>query len=71
MSIKPYFLGIVLDVRVEMSLKEENGATVLNRDVHLRYPWVLWPFKVLVDNEFRRESWRTLELLKKHLESRV
>jgi uncharacterized protein YndB with AHSA1/START domain len=69
MSMKPYFLGIVLDVRVEMSLSEgEGGVTLLKRDVRLGYPWVLWPFKVLVDKEFRRESWRTMELLKKHVE---
>jgi len=69
MSMKPYFLGIVLDVRVEMNLEEgEGGVTLLKRDVQLGYPWVLWPFKVLVDNEFRRESWRTMELLKVHVE---
>jgi uncharacterized protein YndB with AHSA1/START domain len=70
MSLKPYFLGIVLDVRVEMVLEEGDteGVTVLKRDVKLGYPWVLWPFKVVVNNEFRGESWRTMELLKKHVE---
>jgi uncharacterized protein YndB with AHSA1/START domain len=56
MSMKPYFLGIMLDVRVEIRIKEDGAGTVVERDV-------------LVDNEFRRDSWRTLELLQKHLES--
>jgi uncharacterized protein YndB with AHSA1/START domain len=70
MSMKPYFLGIVLDVRVEMVLKEgEGGGTILERNVKLGYPAVFRPFKGLVDEEFRKESWRTMELLKKHAES--
>lgn len=70
MSLKPYFLGLVLDVSVDMVLKEgEGGTTVLERDVKLGYPVALRPFERLVDEEFRRESWRTMELLKKHVES--
>jgi len=68
MSLKPYWAGLVIDVRVEMKLREEGGKTVLERDVFLIYPWVLWPFKALVDREFRGESWRTMECLKKFLE---
>ena len=70
MTLKPLALGMVLDVRVEMALREEReGVTVLERNVTLGYPWALWPVKVIVANEFRRESWRTMELLKKHVES--
>ena len=70
MTMKPYFLGVVLDVRVEIVLKEGEGEeTVLDRYITLGYPAVLRPFKVVVDGEFRRESWRTMELLKAHVES--
>ena len=72
MSMKPYVLGMVLDVKVEMTVTEEieDGAvkTKLNRDVHLSYPWALWALKPLVDNEFKKESWRTLESLKAYAE---
>jgi len=62
-------LVMVIDFRVEMSLREEGeGGTRLERDVFLIYPWVLWPFKALVDREFRGESWRTMECLKRFLE---
>jgi hypothetical protein len=68
----------VIDVRVEMRLREEvEGAegervvkTVLERDVFLIYPWVLWPFNVFIDREFRTESWRTMEALKRYLETK-
>jgi hypothetical protein len=86
MSLRPYWLGVRIGVRVEMKLREigngevegdrgegegegERGVkTVVERDVFLRYPWVLWPFKGVVDGMFRRESWRTMEALKKFLE---
>ena len=69
MTMKPYFLGVVIDVRVELVLKDnEAGGTVLERDVKLAYPAILRPFKGLVEGEFRKESWRTMELLKAHVE---
>jgi uncharacterized protein YndB with AHSA1/START domain len=69
MSLKPYWMGLVIDIRVEMRLREEGeGETRLERDVFLIYPWVLWPFKALLDREFRGESWRTMECLKRFLE---
>ena len=72
MSLKPYWLGLVIDIRVEMKLHEEGEGegvkTVLERDVFLKYPVLLWPFKALLDREFRGESWRTMECLKKFLE---
>jgi uncharacterized protein YndB with AHSA1/START domain len=68
-SLKPYWMGLVIDIRVEMRLREEGeGETRLERDVFLIYPWVLWPFKALLDREFRGESWRTMECLKRFLE---
>jgi uncharacterized protein YndB with AHSA1/START domain len=72
MSLKPYWAGLVIDVRVEMKLKEieGGGGTLLERDVFLIYPWVLWPFKVFIDREFRTESWRTMEALKRYLETK-
>lgn len=70
MTLKPAILGLVIDVRVEMTLTEDiEGVTVLRRDIMLGYPWLLWPFKAAVANEFRRESWRTMELLKRYVES--
>ena len=69
MTLKPAALGLILDVRVEMTLTEDmEGITVLQRDITLGYPWPLWPFKAVIANEFRRESWRTLELLKGYVE---
>jgi uncharacterized protein YndB with AHSA1/START domain len=69
MTMKPYFLGVVLDVRVEMVLKEgEGGGTVLERDVKLGYPVLLRLVRGLIDGEFRRESWRTMETLKEYVE---
>jgi uncharacterized protein YndB with AHSA1/START domain len=68
MSLKPYFLGLVIDVQVKMVLREEEGMTVLERDVLLEYPSFLWPFKTVIDREFKRESWRFIELLKRHVE---
>jgi uncharacterized protein YndB with AHSA1/START domain len=72
MSLKPYWLGLVIDIRVEMKLHEEGEGegvkTVLERDVFLKYPVLLWPFKALLDREFRGESWRTMECLKRFLE---
>jgi len=74
MSMKPYVLGLLLDVKVSMKVTEEAGAqgagsrTVLERDVDLSYPWALWAFKPLVDAEFKKESLRTLESLKAYAE---
>lgn len=72
MSMKPYILGMVLDVQVEMRVTEEGeGAatkTVLERDINLSYPWALWALKPVVDIEFKKESRRTLEALKAYAE---
>ena len=72
MSMKPYVLGMVVDVKVQMKVREEAGEggvkTVLDRDVSLSYPWALWAFKPLVDGSFRKESLRTLEALKAYAE---
>jgi hypothetical protein len=79
MSLRPYWMGMVIDIRVEMRLRasgEDEGQgegdrgvkTVLEREVFLIYPWVLWPFRGLVDREFRGEIWRTMECLKTFLE---
>ena len=73
MSMKPYVLGLTLDVKVEMTVTEEAGEggtvkTKLDRYVSLAYPWALWPFKIVVDNEFKKESLRTIEALKAYVE---
>ncbi|KAE8446773.1 hypothetical protein EG329_011678 [Mollisiaceae sp. DMI_Dod_QoI] len=69
MSLKPYVFGLVLDVRVQMKFREDGGQTILDRDISLGVPWVLSIFKLVIENEFRRESWRTLELLKEYCEN--
>ena len=73
--MKPYVLGMVLDIKLAMKVTEErtegeNGAvkTLLERDIFLTYPWGLWAFKPLVDAEFKKESLRTLEALKAYAE---
>jgi hypothetical protein len=73
MSMKPYVLGMVVDVKVEMRVREEAGEgggvkTVLDRYVSLSYPWALLPFKPMVDGSFKKESLRTLEALKAYVE---
>jgi uncharacterized protein YndB with AHSA1/START domain len=74
MSMKPYVLGMVLDVKVEMTVTEERTEdqagvkTVLKRDVSLSYPWALWALKPFIDAEFKKESLRTLESLKAYAE---
>ena len=75
MSMKPYVLGMVLDIKVTMTVSEdraqgEDGAfrTLVGRDISLNYPWALWAFKPLVDSEFKKESMRTLEALKAYVE---
>lgn len=73
MSMKPYVLGMVLDVKVTMKVTEEGNPatglkTVLDRDVDLSYPWALWAFKPLVDGDFKKESMRTMEALKAYAE---
>ena len=68
MSLRPFWMGMVIDIRVEMRLREEEGGkTVVERDVFLGLPVLLWAFKGMVEREFRRESWRTMEALKKFL----
>lgn len=72
MLMKPYVLGMVLDVKLEVKMTElrEDGAvkTRLERDVYLTFPWALWALKPLVDMEFKKESLRTMEALKDYAE---
>jgi len=75
MSMKPYVLGMVMDMKVTMTVTEERTEgeygtvkTLLERDINVGYPWALWAFKPLVDAEFKKESLRTLEALKAYAE---
>jgi len=69
MTLNPQSLGMVVDATLQMILREEGNKTILERNVTLGYPWTLWPFKMIFDEVVRRESWRTINFLKKHVES--
>jgi len=68
MRLNASFLGLVIDIKVTMTITEGTEGTLLERTVQLALPWVLVPFQSGVTGMFRKESWRTMEKLKGWLE---
>jgi uncharacterized protein YndB with AHSA1/START domain len=70
MKLKPFVLGLGLDVTVDMTVKnDENGGCVLDREVRLGIPTVMGLLSGVVLKQFKDESWRTMEQLKAFAES--
>ncbi|RFU26949.1 hypothetical protein B7463_g9388, partial [Scytalidium lignicola] len=72
MTLKPVFLGLIIGVRVRMTInEEEGGGSLLERTVDLDLPWILWPFQSIIREMFRKESQRTMDKLKVWIEKKV
>lgn len=69
MTMSPAAVGIVIGVKVHMIVKENADAVIVERTVEVEIPWILIPLKSFIVNSFRTESWRTMEALKKFVES--
>ena len=69
MKLNPASGGHVIDIKVEVTLKENRGVTTVERDVYLGFPEPLQPLKEAWDKGGSEESVRVLNLLKKYVES--
>lgn len=71
MKLTPSVLGLELDVTVDMIVRDsEGGGCRLEREIRLGLPPLLRLAPGLVEKQFREESWRTMLILKEHLESK-
>src|SRR2546423_6824590 len=66
MKLNPASGGHVIDIKVEVTLKENRGVTTVERDVYLGFPEPLQPLKEAWDKGGSEESVRVLNLLKKY-----
>lgn len=72
MRLRPYALGIEIDVLVDMRVVEVGGEGCrLEREVTLGFPLPLRLAAGMVERQFRDESWRTMERLKDYLEAKA
>jgi uncharacterized protein YndB with AHSA1/START domain len=69
MKLNPASGGHVIDIKVEVTLKENGGVTTVERDVYLGLPEPLQSLKEAWDKGASGESVRVLDLLKKYVES--
>jgi len=69
MKLNPASEGHVIDIKVEVTLKENRRVTTLERDVYLGFPEPLQPLKEAWDKGAGEEGVRVLDLLKKYVES--
>lgn len=71
MDMKPRFLGIKLDIIVDMKVLDEGeGGSVVEREVTLVFPWIMALAVGFVTKQFDVEIRRTMAIMKGHLESR-
>jgi uncharacterized protein YndB with AHSA1/START domain len=69
MKLRPYALGLSLDVTVDMVvLDRDGGGATLNREIRLGIPAVLAVAHGIIADQFRVESLRTMQVLKEFLE---
>src|SRR5271163_2562106 len=69
MKLNPASGGHVIDIRVEVTLRENGGVTTVERDVYLGLPEALQSLKEAWDKGASGESVRVLDFLKKYVES--
>jgi uncharacterized protein YndB with AHSA1/START domain len=69
MKLNPISGGLVIDITVEVILKENAGVTTVARNVYLGYPEPLLKLKTAFDNGASEEGARVMDLLKKRVES--
>jgi uncharacterized protein YndB with AHSA1/START domain len=70
MRLKPEFLGVVVDVLVTMRVRREGKGSIVDREIRLGMPMVLWVVKGWVAGLFERESRRSMGFLKMYLEAK-
>ena len=69
MKMKPFFLGMELDITVNMNVLPADGdGSVLKREVRVQIPALLGLGGGVIEKKFEVESWRTMEVLKAYLE---
>jgi uncharacterized protein YndB with AHSA1/START domain len=61
--------GDVVDIKVEVILKEKGGVTTVERSVYLGFPEHLQQLKAAWDKGATEEGARVMDLLKKRVES--
>jgi len=61
--------GDVIDIKVEVILKEEGGVTAVERNVYLGFPEHLQGLKTAWDKGATEEGARVMDMLKKRVES--
>jgi hypothetical protein len=70
MRLKPEFLGVVVVVLVTMRVRREGEGSIVDREIKLGVPMVLWVVKGWVAGLFERESRRSMGFLKMYLEAK-
>ena len=69
MKMKPLFLGVELDITVDMIATPADGnGCVLRREIHIQMPALLGLGAGLIVKQFEGESLRTMKFLKAYLE---
>jgi len=61
--------GVLIDIKVEVILKEKEGVTAVERNVYLGFPEPLLGLKAAFDKGASEEGVRVLGLLKNRVES--
>ena len=70
MKLNPASKGLVIDIKVEVTLKEKGeGTTTVERNVYMGYPEPLQERKAIFDKGASEEGARVMDLLKKRVES--
>jgi uncharacterized protein YndB with AHSA1/START domain len=69
MKLNPVSKGLLVDIRVEVTLTEKGGVTTVERNVYLGLPEPLLPGKTAWEEGAAAEGARTMTLLKQRVES--
>jgi hypothetical protein len=70
MRIKPEVLGVVVDVLVTMTVRREGQGSVVEREIKLGIPTILWLVRGWLPDVFEKESRRSMQYLKTYLEAK-
>jgi hypothetical protein len=70
MRIKPESFGVVVDVLVTMTVQRVGQGSVVEREIKLGIPMILWLVRGWLPGVFEKESRRSMQYLKTYLEAK-
>ncbi|KAH6693579.1 hypothetical protein F5X68DRAFT_247918 [Plectosphaerella plurivora] len=71
LKARPEIMGLQIDIVVDMRVDEgPHGGCVLQREMALGFPWIMWPLVGFITRQVELEVRRVVQVLKEHLEAK-